>query len=469
MKKIGQWIADRFGIGVFWKAAMDRRVPKPEWYFGDGATLMVLLGILVATGVAMAMTYSPNVDTAFESVRYLTERQFLGRFVRGLHYWSAGLMVVMLFFHVLRQVLLGGYKFPREGTWMVGVGLFFLVIFMSYTGYVLRWDERSIHSIRVAMHMFQNVPVIGDDIVRIIQGGQDAGPLLLTRVFALHVILVPLLLLGLVGWHLYLVVLHGTTSKTEREVPVPTPADQRRIYDRDKKSEERGETFFPETAASSGLMASVFVVLAFALAALVGPPELTRGANLTETTFPAEEWWFWWYSGLIALLPSAIAPGFVIVFPAVLFLAMVLLPLLDRGPFRGIRRRPFALAFVSLTTLALLALSAIRRESPWTGWPLDEPPPVPPGITLSASAEEGRQLFARFGCNSCHAVAGHGRQVAVDLTHLDGRMSHAELERYILQPPEGVAMPAYEGRIQPDDLARIVDFVLAAQTFPSRP
>jgi quinol-cytochrome oxidoreductase complex cytochrome b subunit len=84
-------------------------------------------------------------------------------------------MVFMLFFHLFRQILLGGYKPPREATWLIGVVMFFAVIAMSFTGYVLRWDERGIYALRVALHMFHNVPLIGDYLVIFVQGGSEPG------------------------------------------------------------------------------------------------------------------------------------------------------------------------------------------------------------------------------------------------------------------------------------------------------
>jgi mono/diheme cytochrome c family protein len=148
---------------------------------------------------------------------------------------------------------------------------------------------------------------------------------------------------------------------------------------------------------------------------------------------------------------------------------MLLLPLLDRSGKRGMGRRPWAVALVILTVLALIGLSGWRLQSPWTGWPMPDPPPLPDGVTISAGAERGRQLFALQGCTSCHSVAGMGgRQVAIDLARLDPPRSREELDRYIRRPPLEVAMPAYEGWATDEQIARLVDYVLAAQTFPRR-
>jgi len=262
------------------------------------------------------------------------------------------------------------------------------------------------------------------------------------------------------------VVRHGITSAGEKEQDIFTAEQQKALYQEQADSEDGGEVFYPETMAKSGLMSYVVFGLVLVLAIFAGPSELYDEASLVGRSFPAEEWWFWWYSALIALVPARWAPSFVVVFPLVLLLAMLALPIISRGPKRGMRKRPLAVVFVVGCVVALVGLSALRIHSPWTGWPMDEPPPVPKGVILSPHAEQGRQLFAEFGCNSCHAVSGHGRAVAVDLAHVGARLSRQEYRAYILNPPAGIAMPAYEGRISEEELEALLDYVHAAQAFP---
>jgi ubiquinol-cytochrome c reductase cytochrome b subunit len=464
---VREWIVDRFALKPIYDYFLDRRVPKPPWYAGDGATLMALLGIQVLTGAVLALTYSPAADSAAASIAFITEQQVLGWFVRGLHYWSAGTMVVVLFFHLFRQILMAGYKSPREGTWMIGVLLFFCLLLMAYTGYLLRWDERAVHGIRVMLHMMVRVPWIGEPLVLLAQGGPDLGPRTLTRLYAVHVLIVPLLMFVLVGIHLYLVVHQGTLTRAERKT-APESVEQQRQFYKEEAHSTRGETFFPFTMLKTGTVAGLVIAFVLVMTVSSGPPPVESDANLVETSMPAEEWWFWWYSGLIALLPPAVAPWFVVVFPLLVFLGLMVLPLVDRGPARGVLRRPAWGVAVVVMVLALLALSDYRRRSAFTGWPDPEPPPVPVGMELTPDAEAGRQLFARFGCNSCHPIAGHGRRVAVDLTKLKTPLSRDKIRSFVLQPPEGVAMPPYDGRMSEDELRAVVEFCHVVQTFPRR-
>ncbi|CAN5127115.1 hypothetical protein BH20VER2_BH20VER2_15570 [soil metagenome] len=466
LKQAREWVADRFGLKPIRAQVLERRVPKTPWYFGDGATLTLLFAVQIVTGMALSLTYSPTPDTAYESIQFITEQQTLGWFLRALHFWAAGIMVVMLFFHLFRQILLGGYKFPREGTWLFGVGLFFLVLVISFLGYLLRWDERALAAIQVMLTMFQHVPVIGEALVLLVQGGSEPGALTLTRIYSMHVIVLPALITMLIGGHLYLVIFHGVTSRRERKEPVPDVEEQRRLYKEQAHSEKEGEDFHPETTAKSGVMAMVVLAIVVALALIAGPAALLPEASRTDVSFHVEEWWFAWYSALIALLPPAIAPWFVVFFPLVVFVILVALPFVDRGPFRGIRKRPLALFAVAALVISLVALSALRQRSPWTGWPLEEPPPVPAGVELAPTAEQGRLLAGKYGCTSCHAFAGYGRQVAVDLARTPTPLSREHMRGYILQPPEGIAMPPYRGRLSDEELDQLLDFLLAVQMFP---
>jgi ubiquinol-cytochrome c reductase cytochrome b subunit len=461
-----RWVVDRFGLLPIWNNILDRHVPRDPWYHGDGMALLVLLSMLVVTGVFLALGYCPALDEAYLSVEHLTQQRVLGWFVRGLHYWSAGLMVVMLLLHVCRQIALGGYKAPREATWLVGVMLLFIVLTTSLLGYILRWDERGLYGLRVALSALQSVPYFGQRLVILVQGGPQVSSLTLTGVFSTHVMLFPLLMLLLVGYHVYLVILHGTTTVAERKEPIETVEEQRELYQRQAEHPTKGEVFFPTAVIKISPWSIVAVALAIGLTLAVGPPELMAPANVTADSIAREEWWFAWYSALIALLPPVVAPTFQWLFPLLVFATLILLPFLDRSPHRGWKNRPVACTFVVLLVLAILGLSWLRHQSPWTGQRSAGVPAVPGGVRLALEADRGRLLFPRYGCTRCHSVAGSGgARVGPDLSRMRRMYSQDELRRYILEPPAGVAMPAYAGHLRGDDLEQIVAFVLVAQTF----
>jgi ubiquinol-cytochrome c reductase cytochrome b subunit len=462
-----RWAVDRFGLREVRDHVLYRRVPKDPWYQGDGEAMLLLFAIQLITGIVLALSYTPTVGEAYNSVRHITFDQTLGWFVRGLHYWSGGLWVLFLFWHLMRQVATGGYKAPREGTWLIGVLLLFLVIVMSFLGYVLRWDQRAIYALRVALSIFHEVPWVGDDLVRIIQGGEQISSLTLTRLYAVHVVLGPILLALLIGYHVYLVILHGTLASAEINEEIDSAQEQREVYKRQARHPYRGERFWPDTIIRLSPIPLATLALLIALTWLLGPAKLYAQADLTQTPFPKEEWWFAWYSALAALLPPSVAPYFHWLFPVALFVLLSALPFIDRwNDNRGARNRPIAVTVVCLIVLAVVYLTALRMRSPWTAWPRETPPSVPVGVTLTERAERGRVLFATYGCNSCHAVAGDGPQFAPDIARLRQRYSLEGIRQYVMRPPSGVAMPSYAPRMPAEDLTLVAEFCHVAQTFP---
>lgn len=481
--KAWRWIMDRYGLEPIWDKVLDRQVPKDPWYHGDGMALMALLTILVVTGLCLALGYCPAMDEAYLSVLNITHEQTLGWFVRGMHYWSGGLMVVFMFLHVCRQLFNGGYKAPREATWQLGVVLLFIVLLTSLLGYVLRWDERGLAGLRVALATLRSTPYIGEQLALTFQGGPEISSLTVSRVYVLHVILLPLVIFALVGYHLYLVILHGTTTMGERDEPIETVEEQRELYQEQAEHPVKGEVFYPTAVSKLSPLPIAAATLAIGLTLIVGPRDLLRPAstaplapsisaenspiNADSHELASEEWWFAWYSGLIALLPPEVASVFMWLFPLSAFIFLIMLPFLDRGPLRGWSNRPIASTLVVLLILSILGLSWLRYQSPWTGRPSAIPPSIPIGVVLAADAEHGRNLFPLHGCASCHSVAGSGKaKVGPDLARTSHFFSQSELSHYILNPPKGIAMPGYAGRLSDQDLDRIVAFVLVAQTFP---
>ena len=467
MTAVVRWAVDRFGLREFRDNVLHRRVPKDPWYQGDGEAMLLLFAIQLITGIVLALSYTPTVGEAYNSVRHITDGQWGGWFVRGLHYWSGGLWVLFLFWHLMRQVATGGYKKPREGTWLVGVLLLFLVIVMSFLGYVLRWDQRAIYALRVALSIFYEVPWIGERLVLLVQGGPEISSLTLTRLYAVHVVLGPILLALLIGFHIYLVILHGTLASAETKEEIETVEEQKEVYHRQARHPYRGECFYPDTIIRLSPIPLATLALVIALTWLLGPATLYPQADLTDTPFPKEEWWFSWYSALTAMLPPSVAPYFHWLFPVVVFVLLSALPFIDRwNDNRGARNRPLAVTVTCLVVLAVLYLTAQRMRSPWTAWPRQTPPNVPIGVTLNERAERGRLLFASYGCNSCHAVAGDGPQFAPDIARLRQRYSLEGIRQYMLQPPAGVAMPSYRDRMPSEDLTLVAEFCHVAQTFP---
>ncbi|RYF51954.1 MAG: c-type cytochrome [Cytophagaceae bacterium] len=459
-------IIDRFALGPIWRKVFARKVPKSNWYYGDGATLMFLLLILILTGGALALMYSPAPASAYESIVTITEKLYLGAFVRAIHYWSAGMMMIILVYHLFRHLLLGGYLPPREATWIIGVLMLVLIIINGFLGYTLRWDERAVYAIRVALNIFHRIPWIGDELVVLIQGGWTQGQATLSRFYTLHIVIIPLLLLALAGYHMYLVIYHGVTTIPERVNPVETADEQRALYDKLKHSPKHGTRFFPHVLAESQMFAFCVIAIVLGLATFLGPALLMPKGNYLSTSVPMEEWWWHWFSALSAYTPPALTDVVYLGLPILSVVVLLGLPLVDHGANRGLRRRPIALCFVIGSVVALLTLTGLRLESRWTAWPTTHLAPLPDNAELTPAARQGHSLFTRYGCLSCHSIGGVGGGVGPSLTGLPTRLSLDELKRYISAPPTDVAMPAYGHRLSEDELTALASFVLVAQTFP---
>jgi quinol-cytochrome oxidoreductase complex cytochrome b subunit len=164
------------------------------------------------TGVFLAMYYRPSANEAYESTRYLTNEVFLGEFVRGMHKWGSTVMVILVFLHMGRTFFFGAYKYPRELNWVIGVVLLILTLVMSFTGYLLPFDQRSYWATIVGVNINGTGPLVGPYLSDFLMGGPDFNDTTLSRFYAIHMLLVPGAIAALIGAHLYLVAKLGTTA-----------------------------------------------------------------------------------------------------------------------------------------------------------------------------------------------------------------------------------------------------------------
>ena len=189
---------------------------KSIGYLPWGVPLYLLLLIKQLLASLLTIYYVPTPDHAYDSVQYITTQVPLGWLIRGLHHWGASLMIIVVVLHMLRVILLGAYKFPREVTWFTGVFLLLIVIGFGFTGYLLPWDQKSFWATTVGTRIAGTVPLIGDTLLRIIRGGSDISAVTLVRFFGTHVWVLPSLLLLLIGIHLYLVIKNGISAVPKR-------------------------------------------------------------------------------------------------------------------------------------------------------------------------------------------------------------------------------------------------------------
>lgn len=215
-----EWLRERTGADRVWAALMERKIPEARgaasWLYVLGSASLFVFLIQGLTGALIAMSYVPSPDHAYDSLRYLEGEVPLGRFLRGLHHWGASAMVVLVAAHLLRVYFMGAYKYPREATWVSGVGLFLLTLLFSFTGYLLPWDQKAYWATAVGANIAGQAPFVGGALAKVLKGGEELGAATLTRFYAFHVLILPGLTLGLIGLHLSLVVWHGITEPPRR-------------------------------------------------------------------------------------------------------------------------------------------------------------------------------------------------------------------------------------------------------------
>lgn len=280
--------------------------------WGLGLLSLFLYGSLVLTGVYLMFYYIPHPDAAWRSMGDLEFVVPYGIVTRNLHRWGAHAMVAIVLLHLGRVYLTGGYKAPREANWVAGVGLAVLTLGLSFTGYLLPWDQLAFWAVTVGSKMVASVPVIGDAAALLLLGDQTVGEAALLRFYVLHCVVLPVALTGIVAFHLYRVRKDGGLVTSEH-APEPTvgprlwPAWPHLIY--------------RELALLAGLVA---VLLA---ASMVFNAPLEPLADPTRTPNPAKAPWY--FLGIQELAHYSAFWGGVFI-PAAAIGALILLPYLDR-------------------------------------------------------------------------------------------------------------------------------------------
>ncbi len=215
--RLGDWVDQRSGWRESWSRVFLTKIPRLSWGHTLGAATLMAVIVLVVTGILLTVYYVSSPSDAHQSVQYVTNVVPLGWLVRGLHHWAASALVVLAIAHLVRVIIHGAYKYPREFTWFSGIALLLLVFAFGLTGSLLPWDQRAYWATQVRIEVFATVPFIGDWLARFIQGGEEISGLTLSRFYAAHVWLLPLFLFGLVAMHLRLVTRHGISAAPDEE------------------------------------------------------------------------------------------------------------------------------------------------------------------------------------------------------------------------------------------------------------
>jgi len=365
LEKTLGWVDDRFPLTKMWKEHLSEYyAPKNFnfWYFFGSLALMVLV-LQILTGIWLTMSYKPDADMAFASVEFIMRDVEWGWLIRYLHSTGASAFFIVVYLHMYRGLMYGSYKQPRELIWLFGMFIYLALMAEAFLGYLLPWGQMSFWGAQVIVNLFAAVPFVGPDLAVWIRGDFVVGDATLNRFFALHVIALPIVLLGLVVAHI--IALHevGSNNPDGVEIKKNKGADGIPLD---------GIPFHPYYSVKD--IVGVVVFLFFFAIVVFYMPEL-GGWFLEKDNFvpanplktPEHIVPLWYFTPFYAIL-RAVPPMFGSQFPGVLAMGLAivflfLLPWLDRSPVKSIRYRgaiyKFALAVFIISFIALGRLGTL--------------------------------------------------------------------------------------------------------------
>jgi ubiquinol-cytochrome c reductase cytochrome b subunit len=402
---LSDWLDHRTGFRRFVHEALYERVPGgARWRYVWGSALTFAIVVQFITGIILWAHYSPSAITAWESVYYIQEEMRGGWLLRGLHHFTAQLMVPLLVLHLLQVMVDGAYKAPREVNYWFGLGLLLLTLALSLTGYLLPWDQKGYWATKVATNLLGGVPVVGEWCQRAVIGGDDFGHHTLTRFFALHAGALPAALVLFISVHVYLFRRHGLTAK----LPLQKPDAH----------------FWPDQVLCDCVASLAVLVAALGLTIWFRGSELGAPANPGELYPGRPDWYFMFLFQFLKYFPGGTEVWGAYIIPGCVFLLLGLMPLLGRWRIGHVVNNSFIFAgllgFGVLTGLAYFEdghnagfkagvhrseLDAERaKELAKTAGGI--PPAGALALLRDDPRTQGPRIFAAR-CASCHAYAGH--------------------------------------------------------------
>ncbi len=437
LNRLWQWIDKRSRLGPQIKDALDEELPPGVgWLDSLGSCVLILLLIQMLTGIFLALNYSASPDHAHDSVQFIMQKVAFGRLVRGLHYWGANAIVILLVLHLLTVFFRAAYKYPREMTWMAGSVLLLTVFGFLFTGYLLPWDQKAYWATVVGTNVAGETPLIGAFVRRVLLGGQTLGAATLSRFFAFHVLCLPAILLTFISIHLFFIRRLGPAGVSHPEKIKP------------RENRFHPQQTFRDAAAILGCFAIIFI-----LAASIAAP-LEARANPTITSYvPRPEWYFLFLFQLFHYFEGPLEPLGTVILPGIAFLVLFLYPLLDRNPERGPdkRKRAIVAALIGLAAISVLTY-------------LGATAPAPGAVKIPAGGnplQRGKALFQAQGCSGCHKIAGVGGTTGPALDGVAQRRSAAWIVQQLKDPkvhdPKSV-MPSY-AKLPKEDLQKLVAYL----------
>jgi len=458
--RIGDWFDRRLQLAAPVREIAEHPVPRntASWWYVFGSAAMTVFVLQIVTGILLALIYVPSGAEAWSSLQALNHSVTLGWFIRAMHGWGSNFMVAIVLIHMVQVFLFGAHKFPRELTWIVGVFLLLMTLGMAFTGQVLRFDQDAYWGLGIGASIASRVPVLGPAIVKLMLGGPIIAGATLSRFFALHVFVIPGLLIAFVGLHLLLVIKLGIN-----EWPMPGRVVKRATYVNDyhELTKKEGAPFVPY-AVWKDMFFAAFIILAVAACALYFGPFGPTGKpdHTIIQTVPKPDYFFLWLYALLSLLPPSLETPALLIGPVVVIAGLLLLPFLSGEGEKSWKRRPIAVLTVMLIAITLGTFTHLAGYTPWSphmnAWSGDL---VPDQFIHGTTALErqGALVFQVKQCRNCHSLGETGGQRGPSLDTVAVRLTQDQLIRQVIQG--GGNMPAYGKNLSPAETTALVAFL----------
>ncbi len=460
ISRIGDWFDRRLQLAAPIREAAEHPVPRnsASWWYVFGSAALTIFILQVVTGILLALIYVPSAAEAWNSLQALNHDVTLGWFIRALHGWGSNFMVAIVLIHMTQVFLFGAYKFPRELTWIVGVFLLLMTLGMAFSGQVMRFDQDAYWGLGIGASISSRIPIIGPAVVKLLLGGPIIAGATLSRFFAIHVFLIPGLLIAFVSLHLLMVLKLGIN-----EWPMPGRLVRRATYESEYRelTKKDGAPFVPSAIWKDLFFAGLILLSIAACALYFGPfgPSGVPDPTIIQTV-PKPDFFFLWLYALLSLLPPSLETPALLIGPVVVILALLLLPFLSGEGEKSWRRRPIAVLTVLLVAVTLGTFTHLAEFAPWSphmnAWSGD---PIPQQFLHGTTALErqGALVFQVKQCRNCHALGNSGGHRGPNLDSVAVRLTHDQLIRQVIQG--GGNMPAYGKNLSPAETTALVAFL----------
>lgn len=433
------------------KPFLYKRLPDATGWSAVLGTLCALVFIImVCTGIILAFYYVPSPDKAWDSVKYISNDLPAGRLLRGLHHWGAGAMVLLVFIHQMVSYFHGSYVRPRQWTWVTGALLFLVTLGLGFTGYLLPWDMKAYWATVVGANIPHQYPMVGEDITRIILGGDGMSGFTLTRFYSIHTLLLPALLVVFMAMHIYLIRLHNLSDPRERlggEIVPPVPGS-------------KPYRFFPEHMCRTAIAFAVLFAVLLYLSAQVPAPLEDKAGTVIADYLPRPEWYYMWVFQLLTYFTGVWEAVGSLLIPVGGVLLMLCVPFMSESRLKGFSRRPVSLSIglTFIVCVVYLTSQAYSEARPYNKEVLL------PSAVLTPEQKQGLRIYVERECAYCHNIKGiGGHQTGPDMSNMVAKKRTVQyLSEYIAKPTSKLpssTMPDYD--LRPVELKALSEFLLS--------